>query len=96
MQDLGNGHFLIICCTYAQAKAFRHVRHVQMDLAFKLVRGKTNVFSVNSWDEQARRKDILSICATCAELMLSLCSRNQYLLLCLDQYRYKGCICYNV
>jgi hypothetical protein len=47
-------HYLIICCTYEQAKLFQTVRHLEMDLAFKMVQGKTNVFSISAWNEQAR------------------------------------------
>jgi hypothetical protein len=42
-------HFLILCCTYAQAKAFIDVKHIEMDLSFKMVNGKTNVFSISGW-----------------------------------------------
>jgi len=49
-------HFLIICCTYAQAKAFIQVQCAQMDLAFKMIQGSTNVFSICSWNEDVKRK----------------------------------------
>ena len=39
-------YYLIICCTYAQAKAFVKVECIKMDLSFKMVAGKTNVFSI--------------------------------------------------
>jgi hypothetical protein len=49
-------HFLIICCTSAQAKAFAEARCVEIDLAYKMVAGKTNVFTIVGWDEVAKRK----------------------------------------
>jgi hypothetical protein len=51
--DEDREHFLIICCTYEQAKLFQKVQFLQMDLAFKMVQGKTKVFSLCSFDEQA-------------------------------------------
>ncbi|KAJ6002324.1 hypothetical protein N7522_007551 [Penicillium canescens] len=48
-------HFLVICCTYAQAKLFQSVRYIEMDLAFKMVAGKTNVFTIASWNEEGNR-----------------------------------------
>jgi hypothetical protein len=55
--DESHEHYLILCCTYEQAMLFMHVQHVQMDLAFKMVQGKTNVFSLSDWNEDAQRKD---------------------------------------
>ena len=48
--------YLVLCCTYAQAKAFIKARFLQMDLAFKAVKGKTNVFSVAGWNPDIKRK----------------------------------------
>jgi hypothetical protein len=48
-------HYLILCCTYAQAKAFINVQHIEIDLSFKMVNGKTNVFSISAWNLQAQR-----------------------------------------
>jgi hypothetical protein len=52
-------HYLIICCTYAQAKAFTKVQCIEMDLSFKMVYGNTNVFSISAWNADAHRKSIL-------------------------------------
>jgi len=30
-------HFIIICCMYAQAKAFQCMKCIEMDLSFKMV-----------------------------------------------------------
>jgi len=46
IHNFNNEHFLIVCCTYAQAKAFQHVTCIEMDLSFKMIRGKTNLFSI--------------------------------------------------
>ncbi|PYH88477.1 hypothetical protein BO71DRAFT_403826 [Aspergillus ellipticus CBS 707.79] len=48
-------HFLILCCTYAQAKAFINVQHIEMDLSFKMVQGTTNVFSISAWNADVKR-----------------------------------------
>ncbi|RKF76230.1 hypothetical protein GcM3_080036, partial [Golovinomyces cichoracearum] len=42
MQYMDEKHYLIICCTHAQAMAFQKVNHIEMDLSFELVKGKTN------------------------------------------------------
>ncbi|KAL2043699.1 hypothetical protein ABVK25_012521, partial [Lepraria finkii] len=47
-------HYLIICCTYAQAKAFLKVECMEMDLAFKMVQGKINVFSLEDWNADTK------------------------------------------
>ncbi len=49
-------HFLVICCTYAQAKAFVQVQCMEMDLSFKMIQGSTNVFSISNWNEDAKRE----------------------------------------
>lgn len=65
-------HFLIICCTYAQAKAFTNVQCIEMDLSFKMVQGKTNVFSISAWNAEAKSKftyimiDVLVVCTIAA------------------------------
>lgn len=73
-------HFLILCCTYAQAKAFTRVQCVEMDLSFKMVAGKTNVFSIGGWNEDTKRRFYVSL----AELVFDLLIRFRYqcLLLC--------------
>lgn len=78
VQWLDDEHYLIICCTYAQAKAFMKVQCVEMDLAFKMVQGTTNLFSIAGWNEKTQR--ILIIRYVYAEHMLKL-YRDQRLLL---------------
>ncbi|KAB8228235.1 uncharacterized protein BDW43DRAFT_304052 [Aspergillus alliaceus] len=65
-------HWLIICCTYAQAKAFIHANYLEMDLFFKMVNGKTNVFSISSWNAQTKRIN------TYAYAFLNLETRHAY------------------
>lgn len=64
--------FLIICCTYEQAKMFQSARHIEMDLAFKIVSGKTNVFSITSFNREARRIN------TYAYVFMNLETRSAY------------------
>jgi hypothetical protein len=52
--DEDRKHFLIIFCTYEQAKLFQKVQFLEMDLAFKIVQGKTKVFLLSSFDEEAK------------------------------------------
>jgi hypothetical protein len=54
--DQERQRFLIICCTYEQAKLFQTVRHIEMDLAFKMVSGKTMVFTIVGWNAKANSK----------------------------------------
>jgi len=61
-------HFLVICCTYAQAKAFVQVQCMEMDLSFKMIQGKTNVFSICGWNEDTKRK--LNTCVAYAGLLI--------------------------
>jgi hypothetical protein len=51
--DEDRQQFLIICCTYEQAKLFQAVQYIEMDLAFKMVHGKTNVFTIASYNQNA-------------------------------------------
>lgn len=54
---LSETHFIVICCTYDQAKLFvEKGRCIEMDLSFKMIQGKTNVFSISGWDTEAHRK----------------------------------------
>ena len=53
--DEAHTKFMIICCSYDQAKLFRDVKHIQMDLAFKMVHGRTKTFSIASEDEQTKK-----------------------------------------
>jgi hypothetical protein len=46
--------FLIICCSYDQAKLFQDQKHIQMDLAFKMVQGKTRTFTIAGWNRDTR------------------------------------------
>lgn len=48
-------YFMIICCTYEQAKAFQKQQHIEMDLAFKTVNGKTMVYSIAAYNSDARQ-----------------------------------------
>ncbi|KAN0068226.1 hypothetical protein V8E54_013796, partial [Elaphomyces granulatus] len=50
-------HLLIICFTYGQAKAFTK-ECLEMDLAFKMVQGKTNVFSISGWNNDTKRINV--------------------------------------
>jgi hypothetical protein len=77
-----NEHFLIICCTYAQAKAFAQVQCIEMDLSFKMIQGSTNVFSIAGWNEDVKRNIV------CAWHLLRNANlyRNQRLLLRLFEY----------
>ena len=56
IEFLDEEHFCVICCTYAQAKAFQHAQCLEMDLAFKMVQGKTNLFSIEDWCEETKRE----------------------------------------
>lgn len=53
--DEDRQYFLVICCTYEQAKLFQSVRYIEMDLAFKMVSGKIDVFAIASWNAEANR-----------------------------------------
>ena len=53
--DEDRQHFLIICCTYEQVKLFQAVRYIEMDLAFKMISGKTNGFTIASWNREANQ-----------------------------------------
>jgi len=55
VHNFDDEHYLIICCTYAQAKAFQRVTCIEMDLSFKMVQGKTNLFSIARWDDNSKR-----------------------------------------
>src|SRR5436853_472607 len=55
IHNFDDEHFLIICCTYAQAKAFQLVECIKIDLSFKIVQGKTNLFSIAGWDKNSKR-----------------------------------------
>jgi hypothetical protein len=75
IHEFDKDHYLIICCTYDQAKAFSKVHCIEMDLSFKMVQGKTNVFSIAGWDDQVKR--MFSICFTYNKFI-----RHRCLLLC--------------
>lgn len=55
-------HYIIICCTIKQAKAFQQQHHFEIDLSFKMIQGDVNLFSIVSWDDDANCK--FSICYT--------------------------------
>lgn len=49
-------HFIIVCCTALQARAYAKCEHIEMDMSFKMVAGKTNLFSLVGWDPCAKRR----------------------------------------
>lgn len=51
---------IIICFTYDQAMGLHDpsVKHLELDLSFKMIQGETNVFSIQSYNKQARRKSL--------------------------------------
>ena len=49
-------YFLIICCTYAQAKTFVQIQCAEMNLSFKMIQESTNLFSVCDWNEDVKCK----------------------------------------
>lgn len=53
--DENHEHFLVICLTYAQAKAFQTAHYIEMDLAFKMIAGKINVFTIAAWSDEGNR-----------------------------------------
>ncbi|KAH8684403.1 hypothetical protein BGZ60DRAFT_165405 [Tricladium varicosporioides] len=50
-----NSHFIIICCTAKQARAYAQCEHLEIDMSFKMVAGKTNLFSFVGWDSLSKR-----------------------------------------
>lgn len=54
-------HYLILCCTEAQAKEFQRAQFLQMDMSFKMVQGKTNVFSISGWNPETHRMSYICI-----------------------------------
>jgi len=86
-------HYLIVCCTYAQAKAFHQVQCVEMDLAFKMVKGKTNLFSLSSWNPDTNR--MYSTCSSYAPYILR-ATRGLRLLLYIHESRDTSSISSNV
>jgi hypothetical protein len=76
IHEFDKDHYLIICCTYDQAKAFSKVHCIEMDLSFKMVQGKTNVFSIAGWDDQVKR--MFSICFTYQIHLISLLGTDVY------------------
>jgi hypothetical protein len=62
-------HYMIICCTSDQAKAFADLAYAEMDLSFKMVQGSTNLFSISGWDEEWKR--MLCICLAFYSLILT-------------------------
>jgi hypothetical protein len=61
-------YYIIVCCTKEQAEQFQFCDHVEMDMSFKMVAGKTTVFSFVGWCTRAKRK--LGISLTYAQHML--------------------------
>ena len=60
-------YFIIVCCTKEQAIHYQKCRHAQIDCAFKMVAGRTMVFSLCGWEAYA--KCMFNICYTYTELM---------------------------
>ncbi|KAL4959544.1 uncharacterized protein BDV14DRAFT_160917 [Aspergillus stella-maris] len=44
--------FIILCCLDEQARAFQTARYLEIDLSFKMIQGKTNVFSLVGWSDE--------------------------------------------
>jgi hypothetical protein len=61
-------HFIIVCCTFQQAKAFAQATAIEIDLSFKMVAGNINLFSISGWDDDAKRK--LNICPAYIKLIV--------------------------
>ena len=55
-QETDAKDFLIICCSYAQAKQFMTMTGIEMDLAFKGVAGLIKVFSLVGWNVSTQSK----------------------------------------
>jgi hypothetical protein len=53
---LDRQHYMVICCTFKQAKAFMATRHLEIDLSFKMVQGNVNLFTIAGYDEDAKRR----------------------------------------
>jgi hypothetical protein len=60
-------HYIITCCTFKQAHAFIQQKSIEMDLSFKMVQGKTNLFSICGWDDDAQR--MFNTCCAYAQLI---------------------------
>jgi len=54
----------LICCTNTQAQEFHNAETLEMDLSFKMVAGKTSVFSISAWDEKIQRRYIIFVIST--------------------------------
>jgi hypothetical protein len=63
-------HYIILCCTDQQANAFQEAQFIQVDLSFKMIQGKANVFNIAGWNEEHQRK--LSLPLAYAKHILSL------------------------
>ena len=68
-EDEIENYFLIVCCTLKQAQALIKAQALEMDLSFKMVHGKINLFSISGWDDDSRRR--LCICSTYIKLGVS-------------------------
>jgi hypothetical protein len=56
VHQISYSEWIIICCSYAQSTAMIQQNCFQADVSFKLISGKTNVFSIGGWDEEGKRK----------------------------------------
>lgn len=61
--------WFILCSTDALLRDLHNAKFVQMDLSFKNVAGKPNIFSIVGWDEVTQRK--LCICRPYTKLTFS-------------------------
>lgn len=59
--DKASKYYIILCCSDAQANLFQEAEFIQIDLSFKMVNGKTNVFSISGWCEEHQGKCFISI-----------------------------------
>ena len=48
-------YFIVICCTLRQAQALVKATALEIDLSFKMVAGKVNLFSISGWDDDTQR-----------------------------------------
>ena len=61
-------HFMIFVCTLEEAKEFQFCEHLQVDKAFKMVQGQTNVWSLVGWSNKSNR--MLCTSRACFRYML--------------------------
>lgn len=47
---------IIVAFSYNQAMKLHEALHVDMDLSFKMIQGKTNLFSIDGWNDLAKSR----------------------------------------